>query len=144
MKRLERFPVHGKVAGVCTGLAVYFDTDVALVRAAWMLFSLVPGALIGGVVAYLAAWLLMPVAPIPIPIEIHRRVVRPRIGRRIGGVCAGIARYYDADPTFVRLAWVVLSIYPGAIVLGLIAYVIAWLVIPSEPHAPIQPAPQPL
>jgi phage shock protein PspC (stress-responsive transcriptional regulator) len=144
MRRLERIPEQGKVAGVCAGMATYFDTDVALVRAAWVLLSLVPGALIGGVLAYAAAWVLMPISPVPAAVETRPRVVRPHAGRKIGGVCAGLAQYYDADPTFVRLLWVVLSIYPGAIVLGLIAYVIAWFVIPNEPHAPMQRAPQPL
>jgi phage shock protein PspC (stress-responsive transcriptional regulator) len=36
----------------------------------------------------------------------------------------------------------VLSIYPGAIVLGVIAYAIAWFVIPAEPFAPLEHVPQ--
>ena len=60
-RRLERIPAHGKIAGVCAGIANYLDMDVALVRALWVLLSLVPGTLIGGVLAYAAAWLLMPV-----------------------------------------------------------------------------------
>jgi phage shock protein PspC (stress-responsive transcriptional regulator) len=143
-KRLERIPDQGKIAGVCAGLAVYFDTDVALVRAAWVLLSLVPGALVGGVIAYVAAWVLMPAAAMPSVINVRKRIIRPHIGRKVGGVCAGLANYYDVDVTVVRLLWVVLSIYPGAIVLGAIAYVIAWFIIPAEPHAPMQPAPQPL
>jgi phage shock protein PspC (stress-responsive transcriptional regulator) len=49
-------------------------------------------------------------------------------------VCAGLGRYFNLDVTAVRLIWVVLSIYPGAIILGVIAYAIAWFIIPSEPH----------
>ena len=53
MKRqLERIPDQGKVAGVCAGIAAYLESDVALVRAAWVLLSLVPGALVGGLLAY--------------------------------------------------------------------------------------------
>ena len=143
-RRLERLPVQGKIAGVCAGIAAYLSTDVSLVRAVVVLLSLVPGALIGGLLAYGAAWLLMPVslaAPIAVP---GTRVVRPRDDRKLAGVCAGLSRYFEIDVTVLRLIWVVLSIYPGAIILGVIAYVIAWFIIPSEPHAPMQTAPQPL
>ena len=143
-RRLERLPAQGKIAGVCAGIAAYLETDVALVRAVWILLSLVPGALIGGILAYAAAWLLMPVSLAPaLPVP-DRRVVRPQGDRKIAGVCAGLARYFDVDVTVVRLIWVVLSIYPGAIILGVIAYAIAWFVIPSEPHLPLQHATQPL
>ena len=143
-RRLERIPADGKIAGVCAGIAAYLKTDVSLVRALWILLSLVPGALIGGLLAYIAAWLLMPTSLAPATEPLSRRVVRPHADRKIAGVCAGLARYFDLDVTAVRLIWVVLSIYPGAIILGVIAYAIAWFVIPAEPHLPMQPATLPL
>jgi len=100
--------------------------------------------LIGGLLAYIAAWLLMPVSLAPAVEPLSRRVVRSYADRKIAGVCAGLARYFDLDVTAVRLIWVVLSIYPGAIILGVIAYAIAWFIIPAEPHLPMQPATQPL
>lgn len=48
----------------------------------------------------------------------------------IGGVCAGIAEYFDIDPTLVRLAFLFIVLARGA---GLLAYIIAWVVIPQEP-----------
>ena len=51
IRRLTRSRTEGKVAGVCAGIANYFDVDVVLVRAAWVVFSIVPGAVIGGVLA---------------------------------------------------------------------------------------------
>ena len=143
-RRLERLPEQGKIAGVCAGIAAYLETDIALVRAVWVLLSLVPGALIGGILAYAAAWLLMPVSLIPAVPTPTRRVVRPHGDRKIAGVCAGLGRYFDVDVTVVRLIWVVLSIYPGAIVLGVVAYAIAWFIIPAEPHLPLEHATQPL
>ena len=142
-RRLERAPAQGKVAGVCAGMANYLETDVALVRAIWVLLSLVPGALIGGLLAYAAAWVLMPISMAPAPAAITKRVVRPQFDRKIAGVCAGLAKYFDVDVTFVRLVWVVLSIYPGEIILGVVAYAIAWFVIPAEPLLPMEPATQP-
>jgi phage shock protein C len=142
-RRLARLPERGKIAGVCAGIADYFDTDVSLVRLLWVVLSIIPGALIGGVIVYAAAWILMSVgvAPATAPPE---RLVRPLADRKIAGVCGGLARYFHADPTFVRLAWVILTIYPCAIVFGVIAYIAAWLIIPSERLAPMQPVTSPV
>jgi phage shock protein PspC (stress-responsive transcriptional regulator) len=137
-------PEQGKLAGVCAGIAAYAETDVTLVRALWVLLSLVPGALIGGVLAYAAAWLLMPASHLPVAVTTRKRLVRPQADRKIAGVCAGLAKYFAVDVTMVRLVWVVLSIYPGAIILGVIAYAIAWFIIPTEPLIANNPVTQPL
>ena len=47
----------------------------------------------------------------------------------ICGVCGGIANYFNVDPTLIRLAWVVLCLAAGS---GIIAYIIAAIVIPQE------------
>ena len=140
-RRLLRYPEQGKIAGVCAGIANYFDADISLVRLLWVVLSIIPGALIGGVVAYAAAWLLMSVSPAPAVPTSRERLVRPAADRKIAGVCGGLARYFHADPTIVRLAWVILTIYPCAIVFGVIAYIAAWIIIPAEPVAPMHPAP---
>jgi phage shock protein C len=51
-------------------------------------------------------------------------------GRMLCGVCAGIAKYFDLDPTVVRLVWAVASCFAFA---GVIGYVAAALIIPEEP-----------
>jgi len=57
-------------------------------------------------------------------------LVRPRRGRLIGGVCAGIGRRYGLDPWLARLLFVaVLMIIPGSQIL---VYPILWFVMPSE------------
>jgi len=53
--------------------------------------------------------------------------------RKIGGVCAGIAEYFDKDPTVIRIAFVILAILTHG--LGIIAYCIMWLIIPKNPKA---------
>lgn len=58
--------------------------------------------------------------------------MRPRTGRKIAGVCAGFANYFDLDATLVRLVWLVIVIFGGT---GLLAYVIGWIVMPEEPLA---------
>jgi len=55
---------------------------------------------------------------------------RPRTGRVIGGVCAALAHRFGWDVTLVRVLAVVSLLLPGP---QLIIYVIAWIVIPSEP-----------
>ena len=133
MKRLMRIPAEGRIAGVCAGIAHYLDTDVTLVRAAWLVLSIVPGAMIGGLLAYAGAWLVMPPTTVPGTTPSRRHLTRSRLDRRIAGVCGGIAEYAGVDPTVVRVAVVVLAIYPGAIVGGLIAYAVAWFILPADP-----------
>ena len=60
------------------------------------------------------------------------RLVRPRLDRKVGGVCAGVARHLDLDVTLVRILWVFVTIAAGLFP-GVIAYVIAWIVMPEEP-----------
>lgn len=66
----------------------------------------------------------------------RKRLIRPRAGRKIAGVCAGFAEYFDLDVTLVRLVWLIASVMTGV---GLLAYPIAWIVMPDEPL--ILPAP---
>ena len=60
----------------------------------------------------------------------RKRLVRPRADRKIAGVCAGFAEYFDLDVTVVRLTWLFVSLMTGV---GLLAYPIAWIVMPDEP-----------
>jgi len=139
-RMLTRLPDAGRIAGVCAGMAAYFNIDVTLVRLAWVVLSIVPGLLLGGVLAYVAAWLLLPASTLPpVPAASAPRLVRPFADRKIAGVCAGIARYIGVDTTAVRLLWVILSIYPGAIICGVIVYVVAWVIVPSEHGTPFEP-----
>jgi phage shock protein C len=133
VRRLTRSKTEGKIAGVCAGIADYFEVDVVLVRAAWVVLSIVPGAIIGGLLAYLAAWLIMPEAAQPAGVSLQRRLTRSAADKKIAGVCGGLAEYFSVDPTAVRLVWCVLSILGGAIVGGVIAYLLAWFIIPQAP-----------
>ena len=101
-----------------------------------MILSIVPGAVIGGIVAYVLAWLVMPDATPPVRTSVStRRLTRSVADRRIAGVCGGLAAYFRADSTLVRLVWAILSVVPGGVVLGVAAYVIAWIVIPKPSAA---------
>jgi phage shock protein C len=55
-----RFSADKKIAGVCGGVARYFDLDASLVRALWLLCVLLGGT---GLVAYVVLWIVMPLDP---------------------------------------------------------------------------------
>ena len=59
-----------------------------------------------------------------------KKLVRPKEGRTIAGVAAGLADYFDVDVTLVRIIWVILLL-PGGLP-GLIPYLICWIMIPPE------------
>jgi phage shock protein PspC (stress-responsive transcriptional regulator) len=56
------------------------------------------------------------------------RLLRNPYDKVLGGVCSGLARYFDIDPVIIRLIMVVLFLTFG---IGLIAYLIAWAIIPA-------------
>lgn len=58
-----------------------------------------------------------------------QRLYRSRENRMIAGIAGGLAEYFNVDPVFVRLLWI-LSIFIGGS--GLIAYLIGWLIIPER------------
>lgn len=60
------------------------------------------------------------------------RLIRPRLDRKIAGVCAGFAHHLDIDVTLVRILWVFVTFAAGLFP-GVIAYVLAWIVMPEEP-----------
>ncbi|HIH88534.1 TPA: PspC domain-containing protein [Candidatus Bathyarchaeota archaeon] len=49
----------------------------------------------------------------------------------LAGVCGGIAEYFNLDPIIIRVIWLVLALAYGA---GILAYIIAWLLIPKNPN----------
>jgi len=64
----------------------------------------------------------------------NRRLYRCRENRRLAGVAAGVAEYFELDPTLVRVLWF-LSIFVGG--LGIFLYVGLALIVPLEPMSPV-------
>jgi phage shock protein C len=58
-----------------------------------------------------------------------KRLLRPREGRMIAGVCAGLAGYFGVDVNLVRLGFGVFTVFWG---LGALIYVLAWVVLPED------------
>lgn len=62
-------------------------------------------------------------------------LVRKREGRMVAGVCAGLADYFGVDVTMIRVIVVALAFFTGGA--GILAYLVAWAIIPEEPKAPV-------
>ena len=58
-----------------------------------------------------------------------KKLYRSRKDTKIAGVCGGIAEYFNVDSNIIRLL-AVLTIFGGG---GIIAYIIAWIIVPLEP-----------
>ena len=66
----------------------------------------------------------------------RRKLMRPRQGRKIAGVCLGFSEYFDIDVVLVRVVWLIASV---TTVIGFLSYPIAWIVMPEEPLLPSAP-----
>ncbi len=69
----------------------------------------------------------------------RRKLVRPRATRKVAGVCAGFAEYFDLDVNLIRVVWLVLAILTFPILF--LAYGVCWIVIPEEPLMLVAPTP---
>jgi len=58
--------------------------------------------------------------------------------KKIGGVCAGLADYFDLDPTIVRVVWLLAVLCAGT---GGLVYLVLWIALPLAPAAPVLAVP---
>jgi phage shock protein C len=73
--------------------------------------------------------------------QVNRRLYRCRHDKRVAGVASGVAEYFDADPSLVRVLWVI-SIFFGG--LGLLLYIAMALIVPLEPEGLYAPGGAPV
>lgn len=59
-----------------------------------------------------------------------KRLYRSRTEKILGGVCGGIAEYFNVDPTIVRILWILFCLAYGA---GILLYIILWFIMPKTP-----------
>jgi phage shock protein PspC (stress-responsive transcriptional regulator) len=137
-RKLYRLPELGKAGGVCAGLAAYFDIDVVWVRLGFVLLTLVTGI---GVLLWLVMLLIVPAARTDeekaaacgadpsdaSPCQPSRRLFRIPEAGKLGGVCAGIAAYFNMEVVLVRVVFVLLAVLTGV---GLIAWLALLCLMP--------------
>jgi len=68
-----------------------------------------------------------PATAAPAPVK---RLMRSSADKKIGGVCAGLADYFDLDPTVVRIVWLLAIFFAGT---GFLIYLILWIALPLAP-----------
>ncbi|AVT39002.1 PspC domain-containing protein [Plantactinospora sp. BB1] len=70
----------------------------------------------------------------------YKQLRRPTTDRMIAGVASGLGRYFNVDPTLVRVVFAAVAVFTGG--LGLLAYPVLWFLMPEEPaDAPAWPHP---
>jgi phage shock protein C len=67
-----------------------------------------------------------------------KKLMRSSTDKKLGGVCAGLAEYFDMDATLVRGLWLLVVLCGGT---GILLYVVLWIVLPLAPP-PVYVAPQ--
>ena len=135
-QRLTR-SAHGYLGGVCEGLGERFSIEPNLLRLVWLFSMFVFGT---GALLYLALWWLLPRsddASFEPTVWIdnsqgHKEppLARTQVDRKFLGVCGGLARRWELDPTVVRLGALSLVVLTGP--LALLAYMAAALFIPTS------------
>ena len=61
----------------------------------------------------------------------EKKLYKSSTDKKLAGVCGGLAEYFNIDSTLVRLGWVVFCALGGS---GLLAYIIAALIMPDRPY----------
>ena len=59
-----------------------------------------------------------------------KNLYKDKKNAKLLGVCAGIAKYFDMDPTVIRVLWVVITLAGGS---GFVAYIVCAFIMPDEP-----------
>jgi len=148
-KRLYRDEQNKVLGGVCAGIANYLNLDPLLIRVLWVLL---PGA---NLLAYLILWIAVPSTYVKEVGGIRKRLFRDLDKKVIGGVCAGMSKYFGVKVGLIRVLFLLPTILlivnwnhfhlfqfwefddfnnffdvtfmPGAI----FVYIVLWLVLPE-------------
>ncbi len=148
-KRLYRDEQNKVLGGVCSGIANYFNVEPLVVRILWIF-------LIGvNILAYLILWIAVPSSSVKEVGGVRKRLFRDIENKIIGGVCAGLSKYFGIRVGIVRLLFLIpfirfiinfkhlhlfqfwdsidfpnildITFSPGAV----FVYIILWLVLPE-------------
>ncbi len=111
------------LGGVASGIGHYFKMDPIWVRVAWLLLFFT-GL---GILAYIIMWIAVPGSD-DLPEDVNvKKLYRDPDDRVLGGVSAGLAKYFNTDAIVFRIIFVIL-IFGGV---GILAYLILWIITPQ-------------
>ncbi len=125
-KKLFRDEKRKILGGVCAGLGHYFSIDPVWPRVLFAL--LVIGSYGGLILAYIILWIVLPTSKELVEEPSVKKMYRDADKKVLGGVASGIAAFFGADITVIRLLFVVLAIVGG---LGFVLYIILWIALPQ-------------
>lgn len=121
-RKLYRDRSRKVLGGVCAGLANYFNVDMVWPRVLFALLAMGTSGIF--VVIYIVMWIAIPEADLE---EVNvKKMFRDPERKVLGGVAAGVAAFFNADLTLIRVLFVI-SIFAG----GFILYIVLWMVLPE-------------
>jgi phage shock protein PspC (stress-responsive transcriptional regulator) len=144
-RRLFRDENHKLLGGVCSGIANYFDIDIAIVRIIFAILFFTFGI---GFIPYIILWIAVPSSATTVIGSRKKKLFRDTDEKYIAGVCSGIANYFGINVWIPRLLFLLpllslfsknrwlghygdfsdfVSVSPGA----LFIYIILWIVLPE-------------
>ncbi|MBX9448992.1 MAG: PspC domain-containing protein [Taibaiella sp.] len=143
-RRLYRNEKNKLLGGVCAGIADYFHIDPIIVRLAFIFGSMIWGT---GILIYIILWLTLPHTG-PSVSGVTRRLYRNTDKKVLGGVCSGLAGYFNTDPVIVRilfalpllltiflnaadLDFLATDIIEGGIPMMFLLYMLLWISVPA-------------
>lgn len=131
MRRLYKDRFDKKLAGVCGGLAQYFQIDASIIRLLFIFLSILTGGIF--ILIYLVLWGILPLGPKSYVEANYKKLYRSRTDRRLAGICGGLGKYFRCDSNIIRLLFVVLLFITGFFPM-VIAYIIGIAIIPEALH----------
>lgn len=131
MKKLYKSRIDKKIAGICGGLGDYFEIDPVFIRLLVIIIAIFTGLFLV-LIAYIIGAVIIPLEPEGREKKKYKRLYRSRKNKVIAGVLGGFAQFLKIDPTLVRIIYIVIMVLT-AFVPMIIAYVLAWIIIPERP-----------
>lgn len=61
----------------------------------------------------------------------EKKLYKSKTDKKLCGVCGGLAKYFDMDPTIIRVLWVLCILFGGS---GVVAYIVCAILFPEEPE----------
>lgn len=108
-KKLFRNKKDKVIAGVCSGIAHYFSIDPIAVRILFLLFTVFNAfrffSFNMGILAYIVLWVVL--TPAYLRSDISKKLFRNPKDKVLGGVCSGIATFFNIETWIIRLIFVV-------------------------------------